>query len=80
MSEEDSVVMLDTQYVASSVTRRRIVVFTLLFTYSMIVWILLYGSPTNSLHESALSWAFGTNIITMFAYSFGTIITQLFKK
>lgn len=68
------------EYVASDKTRRRIVVSGLLFTWAIILWVVLYGSPTNSLHESALAWSFVANLAIMFAYSFGTLLTGALGK
>lgn len=73
MSDEDGI---SADYVASNKTRRTIVVISLLFTYALIVYLVFKGSHTNSLHESALAWAFGTNILVMFAYSFGTLVSK----
>lgn len=36
----------------------------------MIIWLLLYGSPTNSLHESAMSWAW-LMIAAVLSFLFG---------
>jgi hypothetical protein len=77
---DGDVATLNTEHVASETTRRRIVVTSLVFTYVLITLLVVYGSPTNSLHESALAWAFGTNILVMFAYSFGTLLTKYVTK
>lgn len=54
---ENTVNEISSEYVASSQTRRRIVVSGLFFTWVIIIWLIYKGSPTNSLHESALAWA-----------------------
>jgi len=72
--------MLDTTLIASHRTRRNIVICSLLFTWALIVVIVCYGSPTNSLHTSALAWAFVSNIGVLFAYSFGTVLTNYLQK
>lgn len=77
---ENTVNEISSEYVASSQTRRRIVVSGLFFTWVIIIWLIYKGSPTNSLHESALAWAFGTNIVLTLAYSFGTLVKDYFKK
>ena len=79
MSEEIGQV-LDVSLVATDKTRQRLVIISLLFTYSLILWIVLSGDPANSLHSSALAWSFGTNIAVMFAYSFGTLLTKYLAK
>lgn len=71
---------ISTDYVASDTTRRRIVVTSLLVSWGFITWIIFKGSPTNSLHESALAWSYGYNILVLFAYSFGTVVENYFKK
>ena len=71
---------LNPQYVASSQTRRRIVVSSLVFSWALILWILLYGSDDNSLHTSALAWSYTYNMVILFAYSFGELIQDYFKK
>ncbi len=77
MTEE--VTRLDSEYVASSTTRRRIVVTGLLFTWALIGLIVYAGDPANSLHSSALAWAFVTNVLIMFAYSFGIVVNKYFS-
>lgn len=71
---------ISTEYVASSTTRRRIVVSSLLFSWGLILWIVLKGVPDNSLHSSALAWSYSYNVLVLFAYSFGTVIQDYFKK
>lgn len=77
---ENIVTEISSEYVASSQTRRRIVVSGLFFTWAIIVWCIAKGDPNNSLHTSAMAWAFSTNILLTFAYSFGTIVRDYFKK
>lgn len=77
---ESSMTEINAQYVASSTTRRRIVVLGLFTTWGIIVWCLLRGNPENSLHTSALAWSFTTNMVLTFAYSFGTMVQDYFKK
>ena len=55
-------------------TRRNIVVVTLLIMWAMIWYVLINGDPANSLHQSALSWAFITSIGVIFAYVFGAVV------
>lgn len=71
---------LDKEYVASTTTRRRIVVTSLLFTWALIGLIVWQGDPTNSLHSSALAWSFVANMAVLFAYSFGIIVQKYFSK
>lgn len=78
--EEVSTQTVNTEYVASVATRRRIVITSLLFTWSLIVAIVWEGDPKNSLHTSALAWAFVTNVAVLFAYSFGVIVQKYFTK
>lgn len=55
-------------------TRRRFVIATLVFCWSVAVYVIGWGNPTNSLHVSALAWAFGTSAATIFAYVFGAVM------
>lgn len=71
---------LEPEYVASVGTRRSIAITSLLFTWSVITYILIYGDSFNSLHSSALAWAFATNILVMFAYAFGTVLTKYISR
>lgn len=71
---------LDKEYVASTTTRRRIVVTSLLFTWALIGLIVWKGDPANSLHSSALAWGFVANMAVLFAYSFGIVIQKYFSK
>lgn len=77
---ENTVTEIPPEYVASSQTRRRIVVSGLFFTWGIIIWCILKGDPDNSLHTSALAWSFTTNMVLTFAYSFGTMVQNYFKK
>jgi len=45
-------------YLPTRSTRRKIVVFSLLFCWGLIVFIAGWGDPANSLHQSLASWAF----------------------
>lgn len=67
-------VMVDGLPLPSRSTRRGIVIFTLLFCSAIILLIVLKGTPGNSLHDSALSWAFATYTATVFAYVFGAVL------
>lgn len=78
MSEE--VTRIESEYVASTTTRRRIVVSSLLFTWALIGLIVWRGDPANSLHSSALAWGFVANMAVLFAYSFGIVIQKYFSK
>lgn len=50
----------------------------LLFCASVIVWLILYGVPTNSLHQSALSWAWTAMTVALAALGLNvTAILQL---
>jgi len=55
-------------------TRRAFVITTMLFCWAVIVYVVVWGNPANSLHTSALAWAFGTSTATLFAYVFGAVI------
>jgi hypothetical protein len=54
-------------------TRRAIVVSTLLFCWSLIAYVVIGGDGNNSLHTSALAWAFATSVTVIFAYVFGAV-------
>lgn len=50
---------------------KNIVSATLMFCWTLILFLVVYGSPSNSLHISALSWAFTLNGAVIGAYLFG---------
>lgn len=54
--------------------KKNIVVFSLLFTWILIAYLILVGNPANSLHQSALSWAFSFDIFVVAAYVFGVYL------
>lgn len=54
--------------------RKNIIVVTLLYCWSLITWLIINGEPTNSLHTSALTWAFSISLTVTMAYVFGVII------
>ena len=53
--------------------RQGFVVTTLIFCWSIVLFVVFYGDPANSLHSSALAWAFGTSAAVLFAYVFGVV-------
>lgn len=55
-------------------TRKNIVVTTLLFCWAIIVWLIADGEPSNSLHSSALAWAWGVSMTVIMAYVFGAVV------
>jgi ABC-type antimicrobial peptide transport system permease subunit len=66
-------------------TRRKMVTATLLFCWGMIVYIIVKGDPTNSLHTSALAWLFFSWLAAIGSYVFGAAwenntIQGLFKN
>jgi len=54
-------------------TRRIIVSVTLAYCYATIGLILVFGSQDNSLHQSALSWAFSLSMFVIAGYIFGAV-------
>jgi len=48
----------DNLYLPTRTTRRRIVIFSLLFCWGLIIFIAGWGNPENSLHQSLVSWSF----------------------
>ncbi len=57
-------------------TRRRIVVVTLFACFSLIGWIVAEGDPTNSLHESAMAWAFWMSMFVIGGFIFDSKIAD----
>lgn len=55
-------------------TRKEITVGTLLFNGFVIVQIIFNGSGTNTLHESALTWAYTSSLILIMGYVFGAVM------
>lgn len=58
-------------------TRKQIVIATLAFCWSVVAMLLWKGEPTNSLHTSALAWAFATSTAVIFAYVFGAVVDNI---
>lgn len=54
-------------------TRKQIVSATLLFCAAIIVGVVWKGDPTNTLHTSALAWAFSSSIAVVMGYVFGAV-------
>ncbi len=52
-------------------TRRKIVYSTLFTCAQVVGYVLLWGDPANTLHTSALSWAFTLAGMTIGGYIFG---------
>lgn len=66
MSEE-----IQASVLPSMRTRRNFVIATMLFTWCLIVYVLTNGDDSNSLHSSALAWAFMMNGGVVGAFIFG---------
>jgi len=58
-------------------TRRNIVYATLIFTFGLVGYLVGFGTPENSLHVSALAWAFSTTIFVIGGYVFGSVVDNL---
>lgn len=52
-------------------TSRNLVIFTIIASWALIFALVFIGDTSNSLHTSALSWAFFLNISVIFGYIFG---------
>ena len=49
---------------------RRVAIFSwLLFCCCVVIYVLLLGDPTNSIHTAALGWGFGSAAATVFGYA-----------
>lgn len=55
-------------------TRKRFVIYMLVFCAIVIGYTILAGDPANSLHVSAMAWAWGVAATTFFAYVFGAVV------
>ena len=55
-------------------TRKEITVGTLLFNAFIIVQIIFNGSDKNTLHESALTWAYTSSLVLIMGYVFGAVM------
>ena len=62
-----------TRLAPSRSTRRAIVVCTIVFCAIVIGYVVALGDPANSLHQSALSWAFTLAGATLGSYIFGSV-------
>ena len=60
-------------YMPKRSTRRRIVYATLLVCAYIIFYVIAVGDPANTLHASALSWAFTLAGMTIGGYIFGAV-------
>lgn len=72
MTTELQTADLTQQIAPSNRTRVNIVTITLIFCFSIIIFAIGWGDPTNSLHSSALAWAFAMTAAVVGAYVFGT--------
>lgn len=51
-----------------------------LFFAAIVVWLVLYGKPENSLHASALSWSFTGIIGLLISVGFSEIASVILPK
>jgi hypothetical protein len=51
-------------------TKRSFAIAALLFSFATISYVVVAGDPTNSLHQSALSWGFTMAMFVMGVYAF----------
>ena len=54
-------------------TRRRIVYWTLFTCAQLVIYVVAWGNPENTLHASTLSWAFTLAGMTIGGYIFGAV-------
>lgn len=60
-----------------------VTLLALAFHAGIVVWLIAYGRADNSLHASALSWAFATAAGVLAGIGFGALaplVTAIFKK
>lgn len=62
---------------ANRTLRALIGLSTLGGTSMLIVWLMLYGKGDNSLHTSALSWAFTLHALILVGFGFGAALPAL---
>lgn len=49
----------------------------LAFNAILILYCVYYGNPANSLHTSAMAWAFGTSILILAGFGIGSKLPDL---
>lgn len=63
--------------IMNNTLRAVLALIALLFFSGMIVYLILYGKSENSLHQSALGWAFVGDLGVLAALGFGAIANIL---
>jgi len=61
-------------------TKRSFAIAALLFSFAVISYVTVVGDPTNSLHESALSWGFTMAMFVMGAYAFSASYDKFVER
>lgn len=61
---------------SNTATQNFTIIFFLVNT-CLIIYLTLHGVPANSLHSSALAWAYGSNIVSYLAYAFNYILPNI---
>jgi hypothetical protein len=61
-------------------TRRIFAGIGLLFSFFIISYVIYAGDPSNSLHQSSLSWAFSMAMFVMGAYAFSASFDTLVER
>lgn len=62
---------------ANKTLRALIGLTTLAATTILIAWLMFYGKSENSLHQSALSWAFTLHALILVGFGFGAALPTL---
>lgn len=57
-------------------TKRSFAIAALVFSFATISYVVVAGDPTNSLHQSALSWGFTMAMFVMGVYAFSVSYDQ----
>lgn len=57
--------------------RTGIAVASVIASWILIWWVTINGNPSNSLHQSALSWAFALQMGVLAGLGFGAIVDYL---
>lgn len=77
MATEDEVILSNGLPLPTRQTRKQLVIATLIFCWLIIAYVVGFGKPDNSLHTSALAWAFASSMGVVFAYVFGAVFDNL---
>jgi hypothetical protein len=74
MNSTDDITLVNGFPIPTRSTRKKTVAVTLMFCFTLVAYLVGYGDAANSLHTSAMAWAFSLSVAVVTGYIFGAVL------